>query len=356
MRLALALLLVAAPVAAEFSDEEKYTASQLAQFSVSLANVAYYVADEARSSGNASNHALYSGALVDCLEAGREAWQAAGWIVGSVSINGNTPDVNDPDVRLERAEHFFSRVPGDLSTCRDSIDDMIAAGASTYGLATIARDRIIPHLEGAHPALLADLQDAIGPDGSAVGFLDPDPPEWPFFVRRPPAFVVGLHGDFEVAVELVGRGIGYFHDAALRVALAWRDQPYAGGESDVRSYMLQFRDGMRKAHTAQMIHYHFIPCDARTKACTPDQVDPPQADQFSRLLEALDQARQWAKHFRNGQQFYMTDLLDAGYDLSSALERQADGWFNGVDEYVWEAQRFPCIEGYPSRCEELGLE
>lgn len=342
-KLAGLFVLLAATASAEFTLEEKEVASQVTQFAVHGANVSFFVASEALQSTTPANHALYSDTLETCLDMGDEARKSAGYLVGSIAVNGE--DLNDPAVRNARASFFWARVGTFLGECRGKVDEMIAQGAVTNDL-TIYAIRILDHMAATH------LDWGVKLD--LLPFTEPHPPEWPFFVRRPPDMTVGLHGDFEAATAEEGTGLGYIWDSAQYLAVAWRDEPFVeGSEVHIRNFMLSLRDVTRRLHFVQMSHYHFIPCNAQVGSCADPESYAPTVNQFTRLNDTLEVAlKEASSNVRSQQQFHLEPLRQMGYEMENVRGRHADGWFHAIDLWAWEAARFPCIDGFASRCQE----
>lgn len=328
-RLVVCLLLSCVPAYAEFSHEEKQVTTHVADVVVSSARATKSLAVLARQA-DAGSYRFYAEALKRCSAPANGTVEALIRLMGTKLEYQTVP----ASKRVGDAIALFGNVARDIDLCNLALSRVPADVSEVQAVAE--------YMAQEHPVWLEGL--------SQHAFLSPRPPEWPFYVRRPPDMVVGLHGDFDAASASLAHGLRYIAFGMSQLADDWLRQPYvSGSEDDIFDFAINWSEAVTRMTEVMLRHSHMSLCDYMTRpTCDPD--DP--ADQFERLFATLESTLdQAATHMRvMGSQH--DDLEALGYSLSARSKLHLAAWLDTIDHWSWEALRFPCIEGFPSRCEE----
>jgi hypothetical protein len=336
----LVLLLWGLPAFGEFTPADKATISDMIYAGTKAYEIVFYVGQEIKENG--SNPTLKP-ALVsagkNCWNVAEEIKEATSWLVGSVPTNRFPNPDKSPENRIAKALHHWQRGAGPYrrGACEAAIQSAIDAGATTDEIQIYAGRNLTSIQRMYEQAVLIGEGD----------FVDREPPEWPFLVRRA-SDNEGVHGDFERATNLIAQGMDYLIDSAYHVFSSYEDGTNPTADAYVRNFLIAWKDLMIRVTRIQMMGYKIGITEA-------------QQEPFTRLNDSLELALSnelSANNVQAAQRFGLAKMVreyageaEATRHLHDALRRWADGWFKALDVWSWEALRFACINNEGVGCE-----
>lgn len=285
---------------------------------------------EAKQNAGAGNYVKYANAIRRCSAPANTT------VEGLIRLMGTKLEYQDAPAskRVGDARATFAALDRDFLLCQWALD-------------ALPGDRtVVDYLRSETPVWLAALDQH--------QFESPFPPEWPFYVRRPPDMVVGLHGDFNAASATLAHGLRYIAFGMSQLAEDWSKQPYvSGSEDDIFEFGTSWQEATTRMTEVMLRHSHVSLCEFRLQpTCDPDD----QADQFERLFATLESTLKHAATNMRVMSAKHADLTQKGYNVVARHKLLVAAWLDAIDHWPWEASRFPCIDGFPSRCEEDGLQ
>lgn len=325
------LLFVACAASAEFTTQEKAEIQKIVDAQSEARWIVFYCMDGLRSAIEPEKP-LFVDLCTKSYNLANELRLALNSILTLPVFNADDQEVLNADatLRVARAQTYLDRAFGGYRNIpvRDAIEALLAIGAP---LNPYAGNRL-NWAEADYASINLEC----------CSFADWKLVDWPFLVRRA-SDGAGVHGDFEKAKSNEATGRNYINFAMGEViktvaAMPYTPQLYLG----TRNFSLFWKDNMARLDAVHLISFGMAEGNG--------------ADPFARLFAAQEKALPLGGSGLRGMLMFslgpvvqhMAEHGDGGTGaaahLAEAVEKTGDGWFFAIDNWSWNATRFPCLE------------